>query len=67
MAIPCRVTNRIRPGVVDVPQGAWWDPDEDGLDRGGATNVLTSERLTPLAHGPSCHTIMVEIEREDAR
>lgn len=67
MAIPCRVTNRIMPGVVDVPQGAWWDPDENGVDRGGATNVLTSERLTPFAHGPAQHTMMVQVEREEGR
>jgi anaerobic dimethyl sulfoxide reductase subunit A len=53
------------PGVVDIPQGAWWSPDENGTDRGGATNVLTSERLTPFAHGPAAHTIMVEMARED--
>jgi len=67
MVIPCRVTNRIMPGVVDIPQGAWWAPDEDGTDRGGATNVLTPERLTPFAHGPAAHTIMVEVVREGAR
>jgi anaerobic dimethyl sulfoxide reductase subunit A len=67
MVIPCRVTNRMMPGVVDIPSGAWWDPDEDGTDRGGATNVLTSERLTPYAFGTASHTIMVEIEREGAR
>lgn len=65
MVIPCRITNRIMPGVVDIPQGAWWKPDEQGVDRGGATNVLTSERLTPFAHGPACHTIMVEVTREE--
>ncbi len=64
LVIPCRLTNRIRPGVVDIPQGAWWAPDADGTDRGGNVNVLTTERLTPFAHGPAAHTCMVEIERE---
>ena len=63
MIIPCRVTLRILPGVVDIPSGAWWTPDESGVDRRGSTNVLTSERLTPLAHGNAQHTIMVQIER----
>ena len=62
MVIPCRVTRRILPGVVDIPQGAWWTPDEAGVDRRGAINVLTSERLTPLAHGNAQHTIMVQVE-----
>jgi anaerobic dimethyl sulfoxide reductase subunit A len=61
--IPCRVTTSIMPGVIDLPQGAWWSPDEDGVDRGGSTNVLTSERLTPLAFGNAQHTIMAEVER----
>jgi len=60
IVIRCRITERIMPGVVAVPQGAWWKPDEDGLDRGGNINVLTSERWTPLAFGNAQHTIMVQ-------
>jgi anaerobic dimethyl sulfoxide reductase subunit A len=63
MIIPCRVTVRILPGVVDIPSGAWWTPDEAGIDRRGAVNVLTSERLTPLAHGNAQHTIMVQVKK----
>ncbi len=63
MIIPCRVTVRILPGVVDIPTGAWWTPDEAGVDRRGAVNVLTSERLTPLAHGNAQHTIMVQVKK----
>jgi anaerobic dimethyl sulfoxide reductase subunit A len=62
MIIPCRVTARILPGVVDIPSGAWWTPDEQGIDRRGAVNVLTSERWTPLAFGSTQHTIMVQVE-----
>jgi anaerobic dimethyl sulfoxide reductase subunit A len=58
-----RLTQRILPGVVDIPQGAWWNPDETGLDHGGNINVLTSQRWTPLAFGTTQHTIMVEIEK----
>jgi anaerobic dimethyl sulfoxide reductase subunit A len=60
--LPCRVTSRILPGVVDIPQGAWWQPDRDGIDRRGCVNVLTPDRLTPLAFGNAQHTVMVEIE-----
>jgi anaerobic dimethyl sulfoxide reductase subunit A len=63
--LPCRVTNRILPGVVNIPQGAWWTPDEQGVDRRGSVNVLTSERWTPLAFGTAQHTIMVQVEKED--
>jgi anaerobic dimethyl sulfoxide reductase subunit A len=63
LVLPCRVTPRIMPGVVDIPQGAWYDPDENGVDRGGCVNVLTSHRWTPFAFGTAQHTIMVEVER----
>jgi len=63
MVLPCRITKRILPGVVDVPQGAWWAPDEKGVDRRGNVNVLTSERWTPLAKGNAQHTIMVQVEK----
>jgi anaerobic dimethyl sulfoxide reductase subunit A len=64
IVLPCRLTKRILPGVVDIPQGAWWTPDEEGVDRRGSVNVLTSERWTPLAFGTAQHTFMVEVARE---
>jgi len=67
LALPARVTARILPGVVDIPQGAWWAPDETGLDLGGCVNVLTSERWTPFAFGTAQHTIMVQVEKQDKR
>jgi anaerobic dimethyl sulfoxide reductase subunit A len=65
MVITCRLTPRIMPGVVDIPQGAWYAPDEEGTDRGGSINVLTSHRWTPFAFGTAQHTAMVEVERAD--
>jgi anaerobic dimethyl sulfoxide reductase subunit A len=47
MIIPARVTGRIMPGVVDIPQGAWYDPDENGVDRGGCANILTKDVISP--------------------
>lgn len=61
--LTCRITDRILPGVIDIPQGAWWSPDENGVDQRGSINVLTSERWTPLAFGTAQHTSMVQIER----
>jgi anaerobic dimethyl sulfoxide reductase subunit A len=63
LILPCRLTVRIMPGVIDIPQGAWFDPDENGVDRGGCVNVLTSQRWTPFAFATAQHTIMVEVER----
>jgi anaerobic dimethyl sulfoxide reductase subunit A len=67
LILPCRVTKRILPGVIDIPQGAWWKPDEHGVDRGGSVNVLTSERWTPLAFGNAQHTIMVDVRKARRR
>jgi len=61
--IPCRLTQRILPGVVDLPQGAWWSPDEHGIDQRGSINMLTSARWTPLAYGSTQQTIMVQVEK----
>jgi anaerobic dimethyl sulfoxide reductase subunit A len=63
LVIPARITPRILPGVVDIPQGAWWLPNESGTDFGGCINVLTSERWTPFAFGSAQQTIMVQVEK----
>ena len=62
-----RVTNKILPGVIDIPQGAWWEPDEKGIDRRGNVNVLTSEKWTPLAFGNAQHTIMAQVEKAEEK
>lgn len=67
-----KVTNRIMPGVVSVPQGAWYDPEtRDGatigdrsvLDRGGCISVLTSSRPTPISKGNGVHSNLCKIEK----
>jgi biotin/methionine sulfoxide reductase len=64
------VTDRIRPGAVQLATGAWYDPVEPGgsgsLERHGNPNVLTLDKGTSrLAQGPIAHTTLVEIERFD--
>jgi len=60
-----RLSESVRPGVVVLPTGAWYDPDvPGGLDRHGNPNVLTLDKGTSsLAQGPSSHTTLVEVER----
>ena len=60
-----RVSSDIRPAVVRLPTGAWFDPaPEGGLDKHGNPNVLTPDRGTSrLAQGPIAHSALVEVER----
>ncbi len=64
--IEARVTNRIIPGTVGIPQGAWHDADMDGdrIDKGGCINTLCTYRPTPLAKGNGpAHSIIVEVAK----
>jgi anaerobic dimethyl sulfoxide reductase subunit A len=61
--LPAKVTRRMMPGVVSIPQGAWYAPNAEGVDEGGCVNVLTAYRPSPLAKGNPQHTNLVEIEK----
>lgn len=60
--IPAMVTPRIMPGVISVPQGAWLNLDEEGIDHGGAVNMLTSQHKTPIAKGNGQHTVLAQVK-----
>lgn len=60
--IHAKVTPRIAPGTVSVPQGAWYNP-KDGVDVGGSVNTLTSWHPSPLAKGNAQHTTIVQVEK----
>jgi len=60
-----RIDDGVRPGVVVLPTGAWYDPETPGgLDRHGNPNVLTLDRGTSrLAQGSIAQTALVELEK----
>ncbi|HTX01668.1 MAG TPA: DMSO/selenate family reductase complex A subunit [Acidimicrobiales bacterium] len=61
LQIVAKVTSRIAPGVISVPEGAWYTPDATGTDTGGCVNILTVQRPTPLAKGNPQHTNLTEV------
>ncbi len=62
LVIRAKVTERIMPGVVDIPQGAWYDPDPKGVDKGGCANVLSSDRVSPGGAVPY-NTCLVQVQK----
>jgi biotin/methionine sulfoxide reductase len=63
-----RLDPDLRPDVVVLSTGAWYDPLVPGeigtLDKHGNPNVLTLDKGTSrLGQGPIAHTALVEVER----
>jgi len=61
------VSDVVRPSVIQLSTGAWFDPavDEDGrpLCKHGNPNVLTLDKGTSrLAQGPIAHSCLVDVE-----
>ncbi len=61
--IPAKVTSRIIPSVVAMPNGANRKLNEKAVDIGGCPNTLSSDRITALAKGNSHQTMLVEVEK----
>ena len=57
------VSDDIMRGVVQIFEGAWYDPNAEGLCKNGNPNVLTIDLPTSeLANGNISHTALVDIE-----
>ena len=64
------LSESIRKGVVELPTGAWFDPQDSGANGGleihGNPNVLTRDVGTSkLAQGSTAHSCLVQVERFD--
>lgn len=62
IAITAWVTERIIPGVVSVFEGAWYEPDENGVDRGGCANTLTKDAYSG-GGAAVLNTLLVEVKK----
>lgn len=64
--IEALVTNRIIPGTIGIPQGAWHQADMSGdrVDKGGCVNTLTTYHPTPLAKGNGpAHSMIAQLAK----
>jgi len=72
--LEAKVTERIAPGVMSIPQGAWYSPKPSGevrppaeanqdrpVDTAGSVNTLTSLHPSPLAKGNAVHTTIANV------
>ena len=60
-----RLSEDIRPGVIQIATGAWFDPKGDTCQLGNP-NILTLDKGTSkLAQGPIAHSCLVEVEAHD--
>ena len=62
VVLPAYVTERVMPGVVVIYEGAWIDPDENGVDRSGNPDVLTLDEPSP-AGAFTYNTVLVNIRK----
>ena len=62
LAINAWVTRRIIPGVVSIYEGAWYNPDDEGICRGGCVNVLTNDAYSP-GGAAALKTALVQITK----
>ena len=60
--VPAYVTERLLPGVLVLFEGAWMDPDKDGVDRAGNPDFLTLDNPSP-AGAFAYNNAMVQIKK----
>jgi anaerobic selenocysteine-containing dehydrogenase len=56
-----RLNEGIMPGVVSMPEGIWFELDENGVDQAGSANLLTSTTGTVASKSAIMHGVGVEV------
>ena len=64
--IQAKVTNRMMPGVVAMPEGMWRNADSTGLDKGGCINTLTSRHVNPVSKATGQHSNIGQVTKVGA-
>ena len=57
------ISDAIRPGVVQISTGAWFDPEGDTCLRGNPNTLTLDKGTSSLAQGPIAHSCLARIER----
>lgn len=56
------ISTDIMPGVVSLPTGAWFTPDDEGIESQGNPNTLTRDTGTSqLGQGSSAHSCLIDV------
>ena len=64
LLIEAKVTGRIIPGTVCMPQGLLWDESAgDGIDHGGCVNTLCSGRASLISRNSPSHSCICQVEK----
>ncbi len=58
-----RVIEGIRQGVLALPQGPWFEPGVDGVDRGGSVNVLTTDTIDRIGGAGTYNNTLVDVKK----
>ena len=62
LVIRAKVSERIKPGAVSIYQGAWYQPDKNGIDWGGSVNVLCKDIISP-GGAAATNAVLVAVSR----
>lgn len=57
-----RISDTIRPGVIQIATGAWYDPDGDTCLHGNPNTLTVDKGTSKLAQGPIAHSCLVQVE-----
>ena len=58
--LPAYVTSRIMPGIVSIHHGGWYEPDENGVDRGCTPNVFLGDTESPVTAPLVSNLVQIE-------
>lgn len=58
-----RVGQRVPKGVIALPQGPWYQPGPDGIDRGSCVNTLTTDEIDRLGGSGTYNSVLVQVKK----